>query len=136
MEMVRTEFDMSGIDSVLNQMGKRVESFPMEILATGLEGAVDDVIQSEGFGEWMPLSQATIRINPKRKGGKLLQDTGQLGNMQPSFGADYAEVTSPAPYAGYHIEGTRWMPARDWTAVDMDTVLEEFTMMVLNGAVQ
>jgi phage gpG-like protein len=127
--------DMSDVIHELEDMGHELETYPMELIAEGLVGAVDDLIQSEGNGEWQPLSPNTLKRRPRRIGGKLLQDRGFLANIQPSHGDNWAEARSPAPYAGFHITGTKHMDARDWTAVDLNDVMETFLDQVMEEAV-
>ena len=74
--------------------------------------------------------------NLQHQCGKLLQDRGLLANIQSAEGPDWAEAASPAPYAGFHVTGTKWMPPRDWTDVNMDSVLEQFVEEVLEYAVR
>jgi phage gpG-like protein len=126
---------MSDVIRELNDMGHDIETFPMELLAEGLIGAVDDLINSEGNHEWEPLSPNTLKRRPRRRGGQLLLDRGLLANIQPAHGPDWAEAASPAPYAGWHITGTKYLPARDWTAIDLDAVMEGFLDQIMEDAV-
>ena len=130
-----TRIDVSDVIRLLEDIGHEVETYPMELIAEGLVGAVDDVIASEGGGEWEPLSPNTLKRRPRRIGGQLLQDRGLLANIQPAHGPDWAEAASPAPYGGFHITGTRFMPARDWTDIDLDTVMEAFLDQIMHEAV-
>ena len=134
MSQVVVKVDMTDFVRELEDVAHDVETFPMELVAEGLVGAIDDQIDSEGRGEWKPLSPNTIRRRPRRRFGTLLQDRGLLANVQPTHGTDWAEVASPAPYAGFHITGTEFMPARDWTDIDLDDVMEGFTEQIMEAA--
>ena len=130
-----TRIDVTDVVRLLEDIGHDVETFPMDLIAAGLVGAVDDVIETEGSGSWEPLASSTLRRRPRRVGGSLLQDRGLLANIQPSHGPDWAQVESPAPYSGFHITGTKFMPARDWTDIDLETVMDEFIDQIMDEAV-
>lgn len=136
MSMVRVDVDMSDVKAILGDLERRVCAFPMHLIAEGLSGAIEDEIYSEADGTWEPLSPATLKRRPRRIGGMLLQDRGLLANIQVAEGPDWAEAASPAPYAGFHITGTENMPARDWTDINMESVLEQFAEDVLEYAVR
>jgi len=121
------------IQRTLEVMSRRSMQIPLTELAEELKVGVDDVIQSEGRdgsdGVWEEMSFVTPLIHPRREGGALLQATGILANLQTQTGSDWVEVSSPAKYAGYHITGTRrfgrrYMPKRDFMAIDVDKVLD------------
>lgn len=134
---VKVEFDVRDLTAKIGRYQKRLKNISMAVVAEILQTAVDNLIQSEGVegtqGRWKGFSPVTFKIHPEREGGSLLQATGQLANMQPSEGDWYAMVTSSAPYAGYHITGTRKpdMPSRDFFALKFDEVLDEIGDMIL-----
>jgi hypothetical protein len=127
--------DVSDVIRLLEDIGHEVETYPMDLIAAGLVGAVDDVITTEGSGSWEPLSPSTLRRRPRRAGGSLLQDRGFLADIMTAHGPDWAEAASLATYAGFHVTGTKHMPARDWTDIDLETVLDEFTDQIMEEAV-
>ena len=135
-DRVIVDVDLSDIQTIFHGIERRVRTFPMSILAEGLSNAIEEEIESEGQGSWERLSPNTLKRRPRRVGGKLLQDRGLLANIQSAEGPDWAEAASPAPYAGFHVTGTKWMPPRDWTDVNMDSVLEQFVEEVLEYAVR
>jgi hypothetical protein len=100
----------------------------MRVAALALQTAMDDVIDSEGAesesGQWQPFNPNTFKRHPNRIGGKLLQSTGVLANIQTRVRPREAEAYSPAPYAGYHVSGTKYMPKRDFTDVKWGLLLE------------
>ena len=126
---VRAIFVTTHLEETLKAYVRRLDGVPMEVLAEGLITAIDDEIQSEGQGEWPDFAESTLRRHPKRKGGQLLQDTGQLANIQQmpgSPGPDFVEVGSPAPYAIYHTspKPRKQIPLRDFLDIDMPAVLD------------
>jgi hypothetical protein len=135
MNRVIVNVDMTDVIRELEDIVHDVETYPMELIAEGLVGAIDDEIESEGKGQWEPLSPNTIKRRPKRRFGALLQDIGPLANIQPAHGPDWAEAASSAPYAGFHITGTEHMPKRDWTDIDLDYVMEGFIDEIMEQAV-
>jgi hypothetical protein len=136
MESAFVTVDVRGITGALDEYDKRVSSIRTDFLAEGLSGAVDDVIQSEGFGNWPALSATTVMRHPERAGGKLLQDKGQLASIQTRHGYNWAEAWSPAPYAGYHITGTKFMDARDWTDIKLGELLEDLAEIAVEQVVR
>lgn len=135
------EVDVKEVQAVIRQFGARAKNLPMQAVASAVVTAVDELIQSEGKKSlkgdaWDPLLDSTIARNPKRDGGMLLQAGGILANMQPSVQGNTAIVESPAPYAGWHVEGTRFMEARDWTDVNMPKLLAEISEDVLTEIIK
>lgn len=135
--MVDVHFDMHELEEVIRRLGEDIEQTALPIIGETLVTAIDELIQSEGAtgtqGKWEPFSPATFDLHPRRRGGKLLQDTGLLANIQTKIGPDWVEVESPAPYAKYHHTGTRKnarqnmrpTPQRDFLAIDLDAALED-----------
>lgn len=99
-------------------------------LAEILLSMVEDKFEDEGPG-WPPLADSTLRRRRASKSPKMLQDTADMVNsLQPSSGADYAEVFTNKVYASYHIEGNG-VPKRDFFDVDTDKALETFGLILL-----
>jgi hypothetical protein len=126
---VRAVFVTTHLEETLKAYVRRLDGIPIEVLADGLITAIDDEIQSEGQGEWPDFADSTLKRHPERKGGQLLQDTGQLANIQHmpgSPGPDFVEVGSPAPYAIYHTspKPRKQIPLRDFLDIDMPAVLD------------
>lgn len=109
----------------------------LQIIGEILTTRIDDLIQSEGAtgvkGSWDPFSSVTFKLHPGRRGGKLLQKTGQLASMQTSYGSNWVQVGSPAPYAAAHITGVLDnpmpnmgpIPSRDFLAIHLGEALDE-----------
>ncbi len=137
MSNVDIHVDTRELGSAIRNIANRVPQVALPIIGETLSTAIDALIRSTGQtgtdGPWEPFSPVTFKIHPRREGGHLLQNTGELANMQIEEGSDWVEVGSPAPYAGYHVTGTTKnalpgmgpMPARNFLAVDLDRVLEE-----------
>lgn len=94
--------------------------------------AVQEVFEQQGPG-WPPLAPATIA---RRRGGggaaKMLIDSSNLvGSITRAWSDKEAEAYTEVPYAGYHVSGTSRMPARDFTAVDFDALLDEVGELIL-----
>lgn len=128
--------DTSEIERVFRSMGSRAARPPMNLVAEELKVAVDDVLQAQGAigggKQWDGFRPSTLRRNPRRQGGMLLQRTGLLANFQTRHGTNFAEIRSPASYAGFHITGTRNMAQRDFFAIDWDKTLELMGNVVLD----
>jgi phage gpG-like protein len=130
MAQINVTIDTRELEREIQRFAERKRAFPMATLASRLDAAVQDLIESEGRGRWDRLKETTLIRHPRRRGGKLLQDTGQLKTMQLSSGPDWAQVTSPAPYAGYHVSGTPDMVRRDFLDLNMSAVLEELAQII------
>jgi phage gpG-like protein len=135
-EIVTVNLDTRKLQKVLRDFDQRAEAVNIEgIVAETVLTAMDDLMESNGNGQWPPFSEVTLRVHPKRVGGQLLRDTRQLAAFQPSSGPGWAEVKSPAPYAEYHQKGTKktrglvysdeGIPKRDFTAINMKATLDE-----------
>jgi len=134
-ELSRVIVVTDDVERVLREFEVRARGVPKGVLAEGLITAVDDLIQAEGRPphSWPELLPSTEARNPKRIGGKILQDSGLLAAFQESSGSpgpDWVQVESPAPYAGFHVTGTRHMERRDPTDIDLESVVEGMTAMV------
>lgn len=137
--------DASNLSKALDHIERDVERIDLDHLGEIVVTAIDDLIQSQGAGKWKAFSPATLQLHPERRGGKLLQDTGLLANIQTSRGPGFVKLTSPAPYAGFHITGTtqkniyrayapHTMPERDFMDIDYDKAFDELADMVLREA--
>lgn len=129
MSSVDVRVDVTQVDAVLRGYVSRSKNIDQSFIAQVLTTAVDDVIQSEGRagdeGPWKPMQPATWHWNPRRKGGRLLQATGLLANMQDVSGDGFAKIKSPAPYAHWHVTGTKHMAKRNFLAIDLGKASEE-----------
>lgn len=123
--MAGVEMDMSDVLRELDRRGRVARNLDevMPRLGEILKTHMDDYVQSEGDGNWPPFSAETLRRNPRRVGGMLLQDTGLLADFQVDAQSDSVEVFSPAPYAGHHVRSKR-----DPTAIDMASALAEMSL--------
>jgi len=99
--------DVSEVIGEINRLQARGKSIPMAMVAAPFVTAIDDEIQSEGRGRWPGFSDNTFKWHPERRGGKLLQDTGRLANMQvrENNAAEEAIIFSPSNKAGIHVNG-------------------------------
>lgn len=123
----QANFDMSELCEAVQRMEERARQVPMAVVAAPFVTAIDDEIQSEGRGRWPGFAEATLRMHPHRKGGKLLQDTGRLANIQvyDMTAVGSAVIFSPAEYAWKHADGYKRIPKRDFLDIDMDDTLEK-----------
>lgn len=133
---VKVKFETKRLQAMIRAYGERAQNPPMRLVGEIIAAEVDDVIQSEGEagtkGKWEGFSQKTLELHPRRVGGMLLQDTGLLANLQTRSNAVEAEVASPAPYATFHVTGTKNMPARNFLAIDFDRVMEQIVVAWVN----
>lgn len=121
-------FVTTELEGVLTGYVRRSRNLSMDSIAEGMITAVDDLIQNEGNGTWADLKPSTLKRHPRRIGGSLLQDSGELAEIQQSPdspGPDWVQIESPAPYGWYHVEGTKHMDARNYLAIDLGRVLEQ-----------
>lgn len=80
---------------------------------------------SAGQGRWPPLAPSTIErkaragypLDPLVRTG-VLRDATSGGEWQAGrLGSDFIGVLEIPPYGAFHIEGTAFMPARDFTFI-------------------
>lgn len=136
-DIVSVNVDTRKLQKVLADFGARADAVNIEgIVGEVVLTAMDDLVDSNGDGQWADFSPATFEMHPRRVGGELLRDTGQLVAFQILTTPGRATVRSPAPYAEYHQKGTKklrgWVssddhgiPKRDFTAIDMKATLDE-----------
>ncbi|MGK4302781.1 phage virion morphogenesis protein [Shewanella xiamenensis] len=108
---------------VLQVLGSLVDklddlSEPMNDIAAVLESATEGAFDAEAdpvTGQaWQSLSDAYLKANPKRQGGKMLQvhDGGLASSISAESGDFWAAIGSNKPYAAIHqFGGTDDMPA-------------------------
>ena len=135
-DLVSVRIDTDELVAKLDRMGANSKNLPLDAFAALAIAEVDDVIQSEGVkgtdGQWDPLSSETLRRWPRRRGGKLLQDTGALANIQVAKVEEQSfTLASPKDYAKFHVTGTRNMPKRDFFALDFASLMEQFGELAL-----
>ncbi|MGI2159487.1 phage virion morphogenesis protein [Shewanella baltica] len=104
------------LDSLLDKLDNLSE--PMNDIAAVLESATEGAFEAEAdpvTGQaWASLSDAYLKANPKRQGGKILQ--ASAGGLAASITADsgdfWAAIGSNKIYAAIHqFGGTDDMPA-------------------------
>tara|TARA_R110002033_G_scaffold124195_2_gene166322 strand:- start:712 stop:1173 length:462 start_codon:yes stop_codon:yes gene_type:complete len=109
--------------TVLQVLGNLIEKFddlsePMNDIAAVLEFATEEAFATESDpatgAPWASLSDAYLKANPKRQGGKILQVSA--GGLAASIAADsgnfWATIGSNKIYATIHqFGGTEGMPA-------------------------
>ncbi len=77
----------------------------MRAIAGVMADEVEENFAQEGRPKWLPLKQP---VNPRRKGGKILQDTGQLAaSIQSQSDDSTAVVGTNKKYARIHQLGGR-----------------------------
>ena len=134
MPEVTARFDMTEVVQELDRLLRRAynsRDINMQV-ATIMQRMVDDKFEEEGPG-WQPLSAATL---DRRRGGgagaRILQDTGVLANgIAVGAGDDFAEVFTNTQYAKFHVEGTRFMPKRDFFDIDLDAAMADASELIL-----
>jgi phage gpG-like protein len=135
-EIVTVNVDTRKLQKVLADFGARADAVNIEgIVGEAVLTAMDDLVDSNGDGSWPDFSPVTLKVHPRRVGGELLRDTGQLVAFQVLTLPGQAIVKSPAPYAEYHQTGTKktrgmvysdeGIPKRDFTAIDLKATLDE-----------
>lgn len=131
---VSVGYDASSLIALVRELEQRGGSAgdAMRVVSELVVSAVQDVFERQGPG-WPPLAPVTIA---RRRGGggaaKMLIDTGNLsGSITRAWNDREAEAYTDVPYAGYHVTGTSRMPARDFTEVDIDELLEESAALLL-----
>jgi phage gpG-like protein len=134
MPTFRVDFDTVEVRRELATLSVKASNVSMWRVGVVLSTAIDDLIQNQGEGgeqgKWPDFSPETLRRNPKRRGGMLLQDTGLLAQMQVDAKGHSVVVSSPAPYAHWHADGTRRMPRRDFLAIDLNESLKEIVDLI------
>lgn len=102
--MLRGVVDRTEDDAVLDLLGKSLVEHEERAFATG------------GFGEWAPLSPATLAA---KNGGRILVNTGRLEQVLTSASGVRVEgetvSTAPDRIAGFLRSGARGAPKRNPT---------------------
>lgn len=120
MNKVDIQFTNGTVLQVLNSLLDKLDdlSEPMNDIAAILESATEGAFEAEAdpvTGQaWQSLSDAYLKANPKRQGGKILQ--ASAGGLAASITADsgdfWASIGSNKIYAAIHqFGGTDDMPA-------------------------
>ncbi|NRD32094.1 phage virion morphogenesis protein [Shewanella sp. DC2-4] len=104
------------LDSLLDKLDDLSE--PMNDIAAVLESATESAFEAEAdptTGQaWVSLSDAYLKANPKRQGGKILQVSagGLAASVTADSGDFWAAIGSNKIYAAIHqFGGTDDMPA-------------------------
>jgi len=128
---VGVNVDESDVVRELQGFWERAAAADMSDVAEELKVAIDDVFQAQGAvagrAAWPP------RKNNVDPGRALLIKSGVMANIQTSYGRDYAQAASPAPYAVFHVSKAprTIIPLRDFLAIDEDATLERIGEMIL-----
>jgi len=120
MSKVDIQFTNSTVLQVLNSLMDKLDdlSEPMNDIAAVLESATESAFEAEAdpttSQAWASLSDAYLKANPKRQGGKILQASagGLAASVTADSGEFWAEIGSNKIYAAIHqFGGTDDMPA-------------------------
>ena len=124
----KLQIDLVGADALLVQIERTASRMErprelMEAIGAQLEGNVEQRFKSktDAAGQaWAPISPTTAeiyeRIHGKAMPGSLLERSGHMRDALAHNATDeYVEVGfgGSAPYAIYHVTGTKKMPRRD-----------------------
>ncbi|MDD4864524.1 MAG: phage virion morphogenesis protein [Alishewanella agri] len=132
------------LQQLLDNLGDLSE--PMQRIAAELEDAAEQAFADEASpstGEaWPVLSDAYLKANPKRKGGKMLQASagGLAASIASEYGDNWAQIGSNKIYAAIHqfggeddmAPGPAAIPAREYLGISKETeqnildILEEY----------
>lgn len=98
------EVDAGAVTAALTRLAERCEDLTpaMRAIAMALQSQTEENFETESgpLGKWPAVK------DPKRKGGKILQDTGRLAaSVTPFWSADEAGIGSNAVYAAIHQLG-------------------------------
>jgi len=131
------DVDTSDLRRIFDELTNNAKNVPMGLVAMPFVSAVETEIQTEGQGQWKPFSETTLRMKPRRRGGKLLQDTGRLASIQvdDQNAVGIAIVFSPADYAWKHSDGYKNIPQRDPFDIDLGTAMDKASMLIVQEIV-
>ncbi len=111
---ISIEFNDQQVQRALDELINRVEdpSPAMRAIAGVLEEATEEAFRTESDPAtgiaWDPLSAVTLAVNPERRGGSILQDSGLLAaSIVSDYGRDYAEIGTNRVYAPTHQFGAK-----------------------------
>lgn len=125
---VSVDFDdlVALLDAYRRRGGNQREA--MRFVATMLVEEVDEMFETSGHGQWPPLAASTRKY--RGDSARLLMDTGRLAaSITAAATSNTAEAFTNVSYAKYHVsdeEPRRHVPKRDFFAIDMEPVLDEF----------
>jgi phage gpG-like protein len=114
------KLDTSDLIAAIGMFGEKARdlSEPMSVIADSLVTAVLDKFDQGGPG-WPPLADSTIAA---RRGtiAQILVDSGFLSNIHAEHGNNWAEASTNAEYAKYHVSDKprSKIPLRDFFDVD------------------
>lgn len=121
----KLQIDLVGADALLAKLNKAAAVLErprelMEAIGAQLEGNVELRFKSKqdaSGAAWAQLSETTKALYEKQGvGGTLLERSGHMRDaLTHNATDDYVEVGfgGSAPYAIYHVTGTKKMPRRD-----------------------
>lgn len=111
--------ERAGDDTVFDLLGKSLVEHEERAFATG------------GFGEWAPLSPATLAA---KNGGRILVNTGRLEQVLTSPGGIRTEgdtvSTAPDKIAGFLRAGARGAPKRNPTPAPEQSAVRDWAQDV------
>ena len=122
------------VDFYMRDFTKEIHVFGEQAAGIDLKFLRDDVLESimimfntEGHGTWEPLAQGTIR-KKRNPGAPILQDTGAMkSSVFGEYSSDEVVIYVGTPYARFHITGTKNMPKRDFSDVNIEEIISYAT---------
>ena len=125
------EFDISYLCKEVRIIGEDIAGIDLKFLRDNILESVMNQFETEGEGSWEPLSPNTLK-KKKNPAAGMLVDTGA---MKRSIFGEYSStevvISVGVPYAKYHMTGTKNMPQRDFSAINLQEIVDFATGQIM-----
>jgi len=125
------EFNMEDLCREVAVMGDDMAGADLKFLRDDLIESIMIQFETEGNGSWPPLSPHTLRKKRNPAAGMLVDSGALKRSIWGEYSSTEVVIYVGVPYAGYHITGTKNMPKRDYSAINIDEIVAYATGQIM-----
>lgn len=124
-------FIMSDLYKEISLIGEEADSIDPKFLRDEIYDSIMDQFETDGEGRWEPLSPSTLK-RKKNPAAGILVDTGAMRrSIFGEYSSDEVVIYVGVPYAKYHQTGTKHMPQRDFSDINLAEIIEFATNRIM-----
>jgi phage gpG-like protein len=125
------EFNMSDLYNEVVIMGEHAAAVDLKFLRDDILESIIIQFETEGHGSWEHLSPHTLR-RKKNPAAGILIDTGAMKrSIFGEYSSDELVISVGVPYARYHMTGTKNMPKRNFSDINLEEIIAYATGTII-----
>jgi len=124
-------FDMSDLYKEVRLMGEDAASIDLAFLRDDVMESIMIQFDTEGHGSWAPLSPNTLKKKKNPAAGTLVDTGAMKRSIFGEYSSDEVVISVGVPYAKYHMTGTKNMPKRNFSDINLEEIISYATGQII-----